>query len=104
MGIGVLGNGLPDNGMETAATGRSAPVRVALVAGEASGDLLGAGLVAALRERLPDAEFAGIGGAAMREAGLAAWHDCSELAVMGLAEVLRDLPRLLRQAHTDGLT
>ena len=96
MGIGVLGNGVLDNGVQTAATGRSGPVRVALVAGEASGDLLGAGLVAALRERLPGAEFAGIGGQAMRDAGLQAWHDCSELAVMGLAEVLRHLPRLLR--------
>src|SRR5690606_11468601 len=78
-----------------AATHQSAPLRIALVAGEASGDLLGAGLVAALRERLPGAEFAGIGGSAMRAAGLQAWHDCSELAVMGLAEVLRHLPRLL---------
>ncbi len=72
------------------------PLRIALVAGEASGDLLGAGLVRSLRERFPGAEFAGIGGAGMREAGLDAWHDCSELAVMGLAEVLRHLPRLLR--------
>ena len=80
----------------TVATDQARRVRVALVAGEASGDLLGAGLVAALRERLPGAEFAGIGGQAMRDAGLQAWHDCSELAVMGLAEVLRHLPRLLR--------
>ena len=80
----------------TAATTAGERVRVALVAGEASGDLLGAGLLAALRERLPDAEFAGIGGNAMRDAGLQAWHDCSELAVMGLSEVLRHLPRLLR--------
>ncbi|MFZ5661925.1 MAG: lipid-A-disaccharide synthase [Pseudomonadota bacterium] len=70
--------------------------RIALVAGEASGDLLGAGLLAALRERYPDAVFAGVGGDRMREAGLEAWHDASELAVMGLAEVLRHLPRLLR--------
>jgi lipid-A-disaccharide synthase len=71
-------------------------VRIALVAGEASGDLLGADLLAALRERWPGAEFAGIGGEEMRVAGLDAWWDCGELAVMGLAEVLRHLPRLLR--------
>ena len=70
--------------------------RIAIVAGEASGDLLGAGLIHALRERWPDAEFAGIGGDRMREAGFDAWHDAGELAVMGLAEVLRHLPRLLR--------
>ena len=70
--------------------------RFALVAGEASGDLLGAGLVEALRERFPDAEFAGVGGDAMRAAGIETWHDAGELAVMGLAEVLSHLPRLLR--------
>ncbi|GAB3386313.1 lipid-A-disaccharide synthase [Lysobacter fragariae] len=72
------------------------PVRIALVAGEASGDLLGAGLVRELRARHPDAQFAGIGGDAMRAAGLDAWFDANELAVMGFAEVLRHLPRLLR--------
>lgn len=72
------------------------PTRIALVAGEASGDLLGAGLVGELRKRYPDAEFAGVGGEQMREAGFNAWFDASELAVMGLAEVLRHLPRLLR--------
>lgn len=70
--------------------------RIALVAGEASGDLLGAGLIAELRARFPDAAFAGVGGPAMREAGLEAWHDSQALAVMGLAEVLAHLPRLLR--------
>jgi len=72
------------------------PLRIALCAGEASGDGLGAGLVNALRQRFPHAEFAGIGGDAMRVAGCETWFDANELAVMGLAEVLRHLPRLLR--------
>ncbi|TCT26092.1 lipid-A-disaccharide synthase [Thermomonas haemolytica] len=75
-------------------------VRIALCAGETSGDQLGADLVAALRERFPDAQFAGIGGEAMRAAGVDTWWDASELAVMGLAEVLAHLPRLLRLRQT----
>jgi lipid-A-disaccharide synthase len=71
-------------------------LRIALCAGETSGDQLGAGLIAELRARFPDAEFAGIGGDGMRAAGMQTWHDASELAVMGLAEVLAHLPRLLK--------
>jgi lipid-A-disaccharide synthase len=70
-------------------------MRIALVAGEASGDQLGAGLIAELRIRFPAAQFAGIGGPGMRAAGLDAWHDSQALAVMGLTEVLKHLPRLL---------
>ena len=84
---------------EAAARGVTAPMaapRFLLVAGEASGDQLGAGLIAQLRERFPQAQFAGIGGDAMRSAGCETWYDASELAVMGLTEVLRHLPRLLK--------
>ncbi len=66
-----------------------------LVAGEASGDLLGAGLVDDLRRRFPEARFAGIGGPRMIAAGLEAWYPAEKLAVMGLAEVVRHLPELL---------
>jgi len=81
--------------MSTQAASRTGPL-IALVAGEASGDLLGADLIHALRARYPQARFVGVGGPLMRIAGMEIWHDASELAVMGLAEVLRHLPRLLR--------
>jgi lipid-A-disaccharide synthase len=72
------------------------PLKIALAAGEASGDNLGAALIGALREHVPDAHFFGIAGERMREAGCEAWHRSEELSVMGLAEVLPHLPRLLR--------
>jgi lipid-A-disaccharide synthase len=71
-------------------------LRIALVAGEASGDTLGGALIEALRLKFPTAEFAGVAGPRMREAGCVAWHDIDELAVMGLTEVLTHLPRLMR--------
>ena len=83
-------------GNRESATPAPRALRVVLCAGEASGDGLGAGLIAELRQRFPDAEFAGIGGDAMRNAGCQTWFDASELALMGLAEILRHLPRLLK--------
>ncbi|TAN07311.1 MAG: lipid-A-disaccharide synthase [Rhodanobacteraceae bacterium] len=68
----------------------------AMVAGEDSGDQLGADLIEALRMRFPGARFMGVGGPRMRKAGFDAWHDVAELSVMGVAEVLHHLPRLLR--------
>ncbi len=67
-----------------------------LVAGEASGDNLGGPLVEALAARAPGSRFFGIAGPRMVAAGCEAWYAADELAVMGLAEVLRHLPRLLR--------
>jgi lipid-A-disaccharide synthase len=67
-----------------------------LVAGEVSGDLLGADLIDGLRQRFPGAHFAGIGGPRMVAAGMDAWYPAERLSVMGLVEVLKHLPELLR--------
>jgi lipid-A-disaccharide synthase len=69
---------------------------IVLVAGETSGDNLGAHLIEALRARLPGARFAGIAGPRMIAAGCEAWQRAEDLAVMGLFEILPHLPRLLR--------
>lgn len=69
---------------------------MALVAGEASGDLLGSHLLEALRERLPGLQAYGIGGPKMQSAGMESWYPMEWFAVRGYVEVIRSLPRLLK--------
>ncbi len=71
-------------------------MRVGIVAGEASGDNLAGSLIEALRKRRPELEVFGVAGPRMRAAGCSSWADADELAVMGIAEVLGHLPRLLK--------
>jgi lipid-A-disaccharide synthase len=75
-------------------------VRIGLVAGETSGDLLGAGLIKALQERCPDATFEGVAGPMMQAAGCEAWEQAETLAVFGLIEPLKVIPKLLKLRRT----
>jgi lipid-A-disaccharide synthase len=71
-------------------------LRIALVAAEASGDTLGAGLMEALRVEVPDVEFFGMAGPRMVAAGCEPWNRAEEVSVMGFFEVLPHLRRILR--------
>jgi lipid-A-disaccharide synthase len=75
-----------------------APLKIAIVAGEESGDLLGADVVRALRQMTGrDVELVGIGGRHLQQLGLVPLFDGSEIALMGVAAIVRDLPRLMRR-------
>lgn len=74
-------------------------LRIFLIAGEASGDALGAALMRALRVARPDVEFLGVGGAAMTREGLDSLFPISDIAVMGLVPVLARLPRLVARIN-----
>lgn len=74
-------------------------MKVFLVAGEASGDRLGAALMAGLRELRPDMRFCGVGGPLMQAEGLDSLFPMSDLSVMGLAEIIPRYPHLRRRLH-----
>lgn len=76
-------------------SGDRPPRRILMVAGEASGDALGARLAAALRRADPSVKLYGVGGAAMRAAGVDILLDSAELSVMGFSELGRELGRVL---------
>jgi lipid-A-disaccharide synthase len=74
----------------------AASLSVGIVAGESSGDTLGAALIQALRAKIPDLKCFGVAGPKMIAAGCEAWASSEELAMMGFTEPLRHLPRLLK--------
>ncbi|HVZ59904.1 MAG TPA: hypothetical protein VG892_03875, partial [Terriglobales bacterium] len=74
-------------------------MRLLISAGEASGEMYGAQLLAALRRRVPAMEAFGVGGGRMRAAGCHTVVDSGDVAVVGIAEVVRHLPRIYRRFH-----
>ena len=72
-------------------------MKIYLIAGEPSGDLLGSRLMRAMLAKNPEVEFFGIGGETMQREGLKSLFDISELSVMGLFEVLPSLPKILKR-------
>jgi lipid-A-disaccharide synthase len=98
---GEVGHGPAEGAGVSAALRGTSPAhpreaKIALVAGEASGDNLGGGLLRALHAQQPALSAFGVAGPRMVEAGCQAWASSEELAIMGLAEILKHMPRLLR--------
>jgi lipid-A-disaccharide synthase len=73
---------------------------IGIVAGEVSGDILGADLISAIRKLSPDAQFVGIGGDKMKSAGCQCLFPSESLSVMGISEVFRHFPQLLHIRKT----
>lgn len=72
-------------------------LKVAMIAGEASGDMLASSLISALKKQYHgEIEFVGIGGSMMQEHGLTSWHNMETLSVMGYIEVIKSLPELIK--------
>ena len=67
-----------------------------ILAGESSGDTIGSSIIHELKKRNPNHEFKGIAGPKMIEAGCEPWFDIKDLSVMGIANVLKHIPRLLK--------
>ncbi|MDF1763547.1 MAG: lipid-A-disaccharide synthase [Oleibacter sp.] len=84
------------NRAQTVSQQSTRPLTIALVAGEISGDMIGAGLISQLRERYPNAVFEGIGGPLMEAEGMTSFYPMERLSVMGLFEVLGRIFELLR--------
>lgn len=72
-------------------------LKIAVIAGEESGDLLGADIVCALRESGTDVDLVGVGGRHLRDLGLTSLFDPGEISLVGIGAVVRDLPRLVRR-------
>lgn len=76
-------------------------LRIAMIAGEASGDMLASSLISAIKKLYPnEVEFVGIGGKMMSDAGFQSWHNMETLSVMGYIEVVKSLPQLLKLRKT----
>jgi len=72
-------------------------LKIAMIAGEASGDMLASSLISALQKQYAgEIEFVGIGGRMMSEVGFKSWHNMETLSVMGYIEVIKSLPQLIK--------